>query len=111
MEVGDLCWPGKVKLILKKRVSFVRSPERQSEYAVRVAKRIRRGRVSAVNFLFIGASNQLGEFESGVAAALIGAVGAALFGGVAAVIVVAIWAIRFPELRRADSFHLIEERS
>ncbi len=62
-----------------------------------------RGRVSSVNFLFIGASNQLGEFESGVAAALLGAVGAALFGGVAAIIVVAVWAIKFPELRRADT--------
>ena len=61
-----------------------------------------RGRVSAVNFLFIGASNQLGEFESGVAAALLGAVGAALFGGVAAVVVVGVWAALFPELRRAD---------
>jgi MFS family permease len=70
-----------------------------------------RGRVSAVNFLFIGASNQLGEFESGVAAALLGAVGAAVFGGVAAIVVVAIWAIQFPELRQANSFHPAEENS
>ncbi|MCW2273976.1 MFS transporter [Rhodoblastus acidophilus] len=70
-----------------------------------------RGRVSAVNFLFIGASNQLGEFESGVAAALLGAVGAALFGGVAAVVVVGVWAVLFPELRRADTFHPIEEKT
>jgi MFS family permease len=62
-----------------------------------------RGRVGAVNFLFIGASNQLGEFESGFAAALLGAVGAALFGGVASLAVVAIWALLFPELRRADA--------
>jgi MFS family permease len=65
-----------------------------------------RGRVSAVNFLFIGASNQLGEFESGVAAALLGPVGAALFGGAAALVVVALWAVLFPELRRADSIHV-----
>jgi len=64
-----------------------------------------RGRVSAVNFLFIGASNQLGEFESGVAAALLGPVGAALFGGVAAIVVVGVWAALFPQLRKADSFH------
>jgi MFS family permease len=64
-----------------------------------------RGRVSAVNFVFIGASNQLGEFESGVAAALLGPVGAALFGGAAALAVVAFWAVLFPELRRADSIH------
>jgi hypothetical protein len=62
-----------------------------------------RGRVSAVNFLFIGASNQLGEFESGIAAALLGAVGAALFGGVASLIVVATWALLFPQLRKADA--------
>jgi len=70
-----------------------------------------RGRVSAVNFLFIGASNQLGEFESGVAAALLGPVGAALFGGIAAVLVVGLWAAFFPELRRADRFHPIEARA
>ena len=61
-----------------------------------------RGRVSAVNFLFIGASNQLGEFESGFAAALLGAVGAALFGGLGTLAVVAIWAVLFPNLRKAD---------
>jgi MFS family permease len=62
-----------------------------------------RGRVSAVNFLFIGASNQLGEFESGVAAAMLGPVGAALFGGVAALVVVGLWAVLFPQLRKADA--------
>ena len=61
-----------------------------------------RGRVAAVNFLFIGASNQLGEFESGFAAALLGAVGAALFGGVASLVVVVVWAVLFPQLRKAD---------
>jgi MFS family permease len=61
-----------------------------------------RGRVAAVNFLFIGASNQLGEFESGFAAALFGAVGAALLGGVGTLIVVAVWAALFPHLRKAD---------
>jgi MFS family permease len=62
-----------------------------------------RGRVSAVNFLFIGASNQLGEFESGVAAALLGPVGAALLGGFGALVVVAAWALLFPQLRKADA--------
>ncbi len=62
-----------------------------------------RGRVAAVSFLFIGASNQLGEFESGFAAALLGAVGAALFGGVASIVVVGIWAVLFPQLRKADA--------
>lgn len=61
-----------------------------------------RGRVSAINFVFIGASNQLGDFESSLAAAFLGAAGAAVLGGVGTLIVVAIWAWRFPELRRAD---------
>lgn len=61
-----------------------------------------RGRVSAVSGLFIGASNELGEFESGVAARLLGPVGAAVFGGVGALAVTAIWASLFPALRKAD---------
>jgi hypothetical protein len=61
-----------------------------------------RGRVAAVSSLFIGASNQLGEFESGVAARFLGAVGAALFGGIGALIVTGLWAKLFPALRRAD---------
>jgi MFS family permease len=61
-----------------------------------------RGRVSAVYFVFIGASNELGEFESGAAAALFGTVPAALLGGVGTLAVVALWAWMFPELRRAD---------
>jgi len=61
-----------------------------------------RGRVSAINFVFIGASNQLGDFESGVAAALLGAAGAALLGGAGTIAIVLLWAWAFPELRRAD---------
>jgi MFS family permease len=61
-----------------------------------------RGRVSAVNWAFIGASAELGDFESGVAAALFGAAPAALVGGLATLIVVALWAALFPELREAD---------
>jgi hypothetical protein len=61
-----------------------------------------RGRVGAVSGLFIGASNELGEFESGVAARLLGPVGAALFGGIGALVVTALWAQLFPALRKAD---------
>jgi MFS family permease len=61
-----------------------------------------RGRVAAVSTLFISASNELGEFESGIAARLLGVVGAAVFGGVGAMIVTALWARLFPDLRRAD---------
>ena len=61
-----------------------------------------RGRVSAVSGLFISASNELGEFESGVAARLLGPIGAAIFGGVGAIAVTMIWSKLFPALRRAD---------
>jgi MFS family permease len=61
-----------------------------------------RGRVSAVNSLFIGTSNQLGEFESGTTAALFGLVPAALLGGAGTVVVVLLWMKFFPELLNAD---------
>jgi hypothetical protein len=61
-----------------------------------------RGRVSAVSTLFIGASNELGEFESGVAARFLGAVGAAVFGGLGSIATVGLWSRWFPDLRRAD---------
>jgi MFS family permease len=63
-----------------------------------------RGRVSAVERVFIGASNELGAFESGAAAALLGAVPAVVLGGAASVVVAVVWAWRFPELRRIDRF-------
>jgi hypothetical protein len=62
----------------------------------------KRGRVSAVNSIFIGASNQLGEFESGVTAAWLGTVPAAVIGGVGTLVVVFLWALLFPTLRKAD---------
>ena len=63
---------------------------------------IMRGRVSAISSVFIGASNELGEFETGVMARWLGPVGAALFGGVGSLIVTGVWAKLFPDLRRAD---------
>lgn len=61
-----------------------------------------RGRVSAVNALFIGTSNQLGEFESGVTAAWFGVVASVVIGGVGTLAVVALWMRMFPELARID---------
>lgn len=61
------------------------------------------GRVSAVNTLFVGASNQLGEFESGVMAALFGAVPAVVIGGVGTIAVAGLWMRWFPELRKLKS--------
>ncbi|MFK8257446.1 MFS transporter [Erwinia sp. AnSW2-5] len=59
-----------------------------------------RGRVNAVNSIFINTSNQLGEFESGMLAALMGAVPAAVLGGVGTLVVVGLWMTLFPHLRR-----------
>lgn len=61
-----------------------------------------RGRVSAVNSLFIGASNELGEFESGLTAQWWGAVRATVIGGIGSLAVAGLWATMFPSLRRAD---------
>lgn len=61
-----------------------------------------RGRVGAVNFLFINASNQLGEFESGMTAALFGTVPAAVLGGVGTVLVALAWMRAFPSLRNVE---------
>ena len=61
-----------------------------------------RGRVSAVNSLFVGASNQLGDFRAGAVAALFGVVPAAVLGGVGTLIVAALWMRLFPELRRLE---------
>ena len=61
-----------------------------------------RGRVGAVNFLFINASNQLGQFESGVTAALFGAMPSAVLGGVATVAIALLWMKLFPTLRDVE---------
>ena len=61
-----------------------------------------RGRVSSASFLFIGASNQLGEFESGTVARFLGPVGAALFGGFGSLLVTLVWIKLFPVLFKAD---------
>lgn len=61
-----------------------------------------RGRVSSVNWLFLGASNELGEYESGLTAHWFGAVRAVVLGGIGSLAVTGLWAVFFPALRRAD---------
>ncbi len=67
-----------------------------------------RGRVNAIDFLFIGVSNELGEFESGLTAQWFGTVPAVVLGGVGTLLVIAIWAWLFPELRQADQLTVAE---
>ncbi|MEM6652569.1 MAG: MFS transporter [Pseudomonadota bacterium] len=70
-----------------------------------------KGRVTSVSFICISASNELGDFQSGVAARLLGPVGAVLFGGAVAVGIALLWTRLFPELARADSFETVEEQA
>jgi MFS family permease len=67
-----------------------------------------RGRVSAVNFLFVGASNELGEMESGATAAWFGTVEAVVVGGIGTLVVLAIWLWKFPKLRDLDRLEDIQ---
>jgi MFS family permease len=65
-----------------------------------------RGRVSAISGLAISASNELGEMESGIAAALLGAPGAVVLGGIGAIVITVVWAVLFPQIRRARTFEI-----
>lgn len=69
-----------------------------------------RGRISAVSGLFISASNELGEFESGVAARFFGIVGSAVIGGLGSIIVTLLWVKIFPALRKADRLIPISQK-
>ena len=67
-----------------------------------------RGRVNAVDMIFIGASNELGQFESGVTAQWFGSVPAVILGGIGAIIVTGLWAWMFPQLRKVDQLNFKE---
>ena len=70
----------------------------------------KRGRVSAINYLFVGSSNTLGEFESGAVAAWLGAVPSVLIGGFGSLLVAGLWMVLFPDLRRIDRFQPADKR-
>jgi hypothetical protein len=67
-----------------------------------------RGRVTAVTMIFIGASNELGEFESGVTASWFGTVPAVVIGGIGTLLVVVLWSVAFRSLRRVDRLDQID---
>jgi MFS family permease len=69
-----------------------------------------RGRVNAVDMVFIGASNEFGEFESGLTAQWLGTLPAVVLGGIGTIVVTAIWAWRFPELRKVEQIHSLPSR-
>jgi MFS family permease len=68
-----------------------------------------RGRVNAVDMVFIGASNELGQFESGITAQWFGAVPAVILGGIGAIVVTGLWAWMFPQLRRVNQLTMPDE--
>ncbi len=67
-------------------------------------------RVSAINYLFVGSSNTLGEFRAGVNAASFGAVASALIGGIGSLLIAGLWMLLFPDLRRIDRFQPADKR-
>jgi MFS family permease len=69
-----------------------------------------RGRVNAVEMIFIGASNEFGQFESGLTAQWFGTVPAVVYGGIGTLLITALWAWGFPELRRADRITPVENQ-
>lgn len=99
--VSTSLWLSAAALVLLGGADMISVFVRQSLIQLRTPNEMR-GRVGAVSYLFIGASNELGEFESGVVARFLGPVGAALFGGLGSLAVTGLWAGIFPELRRAD---------
>ena len=68
-----------------------------------------RGRVNAVDMIFIGASNELGQFESGITAQWFGAVPAVILGGIGAIVVTGLWAWMFPQLRKVNELTMENE--
>jgi len=95
-------WLSMVALFINGAVDMVSVVVRQTLVQLDTPDEMR-GRVSAVNAIFIGASNQLGEFESGATAALFGPVGAVVLGGAGTLVVVGLWMRWFPELRHRKS--------
>ena len=70
-----------------------------------------RGRVSAIHVLFVGCTNELGEFRAGLLASLFGPVAAALAGGIGTLIIVGVWSQLFPSLRKVDRLSEVTPRN
>jgi MFS family permease len=98
--VSNLLWLSVVALMIMGAADMVSVYVRETLIQLWTPDQVR-GRVNAVNMVFVGASNELGEFRAGVAAALIGAVPAVVIGGIGTVAVAALWARLFPQLLRA----------
>ncbi|MET4633818.1 MULTISPECIES: MFS transporter [Kaistia] len=98
--LSTLVWVSVVALILMGASDMVSVYIRETLIQLWTPDAVR-GRVNAVNMVFVGASNELGEFRAGMSAAVFGAVSAVVIGGAGTVAVAALWARFFPDLRRA----------
>ena len=97
--VSTIAWLSIVALALVGAADMVSVYVRESLIQLWTPDRLR-GRVNAVNMVFVGASNELGEFRAGTMAAFIGTVNAVLFGGIGAIGVAILWAYLFPQMRK-----------
>lgn len=93
LALAVLGWTDMISVVIRASLVQLETPDKM------------RGRVSAVNAVFIGTSNEFGEFESGLTAAWLGVVPAALLGGVGTLVVVALWIYLFPQLVRREKLH------
>ncbi len=98
--LSTLTWLSILALALTGAADMVSVVIRETLIQIWTPDRLR-GRVNAVNMVFVGASNELGEFRAGTMAGFIGAVPAVVFGGVASIAVAIVWAFAFPALRKA----------
>lgn len=97
--ISTIVWLSILALLLMGASDMISVYIRETLIQLRTPDRVR-GRVNAVNMVFIGASNELGAFRAGMVAALIGVVPAVVIGGVGTIAVAGLWAYWFPELRR-----------
>ena len=101
--VSEIVWLSILMLFLMGAADMISVYIRETLIQLRTQDWVR-GRVNAVNMVFIGASNELGAFRAGMVAALIGVVPAVVIGGVGTIAVAGLWAYWFPELRRIRQF-------
>lgn len=100
--LSNVLWLSVVVLAISGAADMVSAVVRHTLVQVKTPRHMR-GRVSAVNLIFVGASNELGEFESGLTAQWLGVIPSVVAGGLGTLAVVAVWALAFPTLRKVES--------
>jgi sugar phosphate permease len=108
--LSEVAWLSIVALMLMGGADMISVYVRETLIALWTPDAVR-GRVNAVNMVFVGASNELGEFRAGTMAHIIGAVPAVVIGGVGTLAVAVIWALGFPQLRKIDSLNAPDRKA